>query len=1098
MNVFHLTLLGGFELRSDSGRVVHLPTRKSEALLAYLALAPQRGYAREALTVLLWGDVSDQSAGASLRQTLFLIRKTLDQNVIVTEGRSVALAPGALEIDVVEFERCGANDGPAALERAAEFYRGDLLAGIAVNESSFEEWLLAERERLRERYIDVLTRLVTIYGERGNPDRAIQAALRLAALDPLEEATHRALMRLYANAGRRAAALRQYQSCVSVLQRELGAEPAAETKEIYRDILQRQPTLTKTTTRVHPMEPGVERLVSSLPDEVDRPLAPASLIGRNAELLQLREALDETLRGHGQVVMIVGEAGIGKTTILSSLAADASERGSRVLLGRSYESEQILPFAPWVDALQSGDALTDEVLEGLEPVWRAEITRLFPELRAPGLPAPSDDQRRLFESVVRLLEHLAAMQPVVLLLEDLHWADEMSARLLSFLGRRTQECPLLIVATAREEELADASALRRAVDELRREHHFAELKLAPLSADDTAILARSLTRTGTDPEAVTRFEEQIWRMSEGNPFVIVETLRTFGEGSVPSVFAGSLSLPERVREVIARRLERLTVRGQELTAVAAIVGREFDFPLLPRASGMGEREAAEAVEELVRRRVLHAVGDGFDFTHDHIRQAAYGRILAPQQKLLHAQIARALEHLYGTELEPHYAALGLHYEQGAVWDKALVYLRQAGAQAATRSAYREAAVFFERALAVLRHLPDSGETAPMQQPPRQVEAVELRLMLRNALLPLGDEVRIGECLHEAAQIAERLGDHRQLARILSYLCRHFWRVGTYSNAVDAGRRALTLAAATSDREAEVSARLYLGMAHHILGDFPNALDHLRKSVASIDEQGVHERFGLPYLPAVFARTWIAWCLADLGDFSEGLVRARQAIELAESVDKPWDRLVAYRGPGFVYLGRGDLPDAVRFLERSVELCKSEEFPGMLAIAAGHLGYARALSGEWVEGVRLLEQAVAISDATKSAHLSRLMAFLSEALAMAGRVEDALACANRAVELADERKERSHQAWALRALAKAAAQALAPEAEARYREALEFASQLGMRPLVAHCYLGLGELSHVAGKHHDALRHATAAATIYREMDMPFWLGRAEDLVKELR
>ena len=300
MPAYQMSLLGGFELRRK-GKVVRLPTRKGEALLAYLALAPQRGHARDTLTALLWGDASDQSARASLRQTLFLIGKAFDRSAIETDGRTVVLARGTLDIDVLEFERSSANGAAEGLERAAELYRGELLAGIVVNEPSFEEWLVAERERLRERIIEVLARLVTVYRARGNADRAIQAALRLTALDPLEEDAHRVLMSLYADTGRRAAALRQYQSCVEVLQRELGAEPASETRVLYRDILQHEPAATK----VHPTERGMERFVSTVPAEAERPIDTPSPIGRSAELSRLNEVLDRTQRGHGSVAIIV-------------------------------------------------------------------------------------------------------------------------------------------------------------------------------------------------------------------------------------------------------------------------------------------------------------------------------------------------------------------------------------------------------------------------------------------------------------------------------------------------------------------------------------------------------------------------------------------------------------------------------------------------------------------------------------------------------------------------------------------------------------------------------------------------------------------------
>lgn len=344
------------------------------------------------------------------------------------------------------------------------------------------------------------------------------------------------------------------------------------------------------------------------------------LIGRDVELATLRNALAEAGSGHGRVVAILGESGVGKSRLLADIAAEAHERGSHVLVGRAYESAQILPFGPWVDAFRSEGLITQErVLGGLNPVWRAELARVFPELAGPGLPTPSDDYLRLFESVAALVAHVTATQPLALMLEDLHWADAMSLRLLAFVGRRVQGWSVLVVATAREEELADADALRRALAELRGEGHFGELLLSPLSRSDTSRLVRFLT-AGRDSRRVGRLEEQVWAASEGNPFVVVETLRALREGLTLQETA-TLSLPERVRDVIAGRVARLSEGSRQLLSVAAVIGRELDFALLQRASGLTDREAAGGVEELVRWRMLHGVDEGFDVTHERIREA---------------------------------------------------------------------------------------------------------------------------------------------------------------------------------------------------------------------------------------------------------------------------------------------------------------------------------------------------------------------------------------------------------------------------------------------------------------------------------------------
>ena len=252
----------------------------------------------------------------------------------------------------------------------------------------------------------------------------------------------------------------------------------------------------------------------------------------------------------------------------------------------------------------------------------------------------------LFESVAELIEQVAARQPLVIVLEDLHWADEMSLRLLAFVSRRIAAWPALLVATARHEELADASMARRTLEELARAAHVMPVALSPLSRPDVALLVRALTRVGSDAPTVAQVEERIWAMSEGNPFVAVEAVRALDQVGLRDEArgeSGALALPASVRDLVARRIDRLSPRGQQLAAVAAVIGRQFEFTLLRSASGLEERDAAEAVEEMVRRHVLQADRYPARLLHDRVREVAYGRLLPPRRRLLHGAVAEALE-----------------------------------------------------------------------------------------------------------------------------------------------------------------------------------------------------------------------------------------------------------------------------------------------------------------------------------------------------------------------------------------------------------------------------------------------------------------------
>src|SRR5215472_9674221 len=476
-----LTLLGGFRARLDSGAPVGLPTRKAQALLAYLAVPLGTAHPRDKLASLLWGNTLETTARTSLRQTLYALRKSLRDvrpQPLMVDGETVALDPDAVRIDVHEFQQRAAEVNPAASAEASALYQGDFLEGLVVQEQPFEDWLLGHRERLHEMALKSLAGLLAHQRTAGSADLAIQSALRLLELDPLQEPVHRVLMQLYVDSGRRGSALRQYQFCVATLQRELRTEPEAETKALYHEIL-RQRARVMSDQAGQPMEavraqPGSYQTPSIEPPPAWEP----PLVGREREVAQLLEALDGAFSGRASFAVLVGEAGSGKSRLVGELVAATARRGGRVLVGRCYETERILPFAPWVDALRSGHVVEErEILDTVEPGWRDELERLLPELARHGGPTTSPPSRELtgrsggdprypLEAISELLRRLTQRQPLVVVLEDAHWADEMSVRLLAFLGRRLHKMPLLVVVTVREEELAAVDLLRQSLGEL--------------------------------------------------------------------------------------------------------------------------------------------------------------------------------------------------------------------------------------------------------------------------------------------------------------------------------------------------------------------------------------------------------------------------------------------------------------------------------------------------------------------------------------------------------------------------------------------------------------------------------------------------------
>src|SRR5713101_5912314 len=322
-----LSLLGGFDARLDSGATLTLPTHKYKALLAFLAVPAGQMHPRDRLVALLWGDRSHDQGRTALRQAVWVLRKALNDATsagLVIDGDLIGVDPAGVTVDVGEFERAAANGAPIDLERAAALYRGEFLAGVAARETPFEEWLTVQRERLGELALQALARLLAHQRKTGALEAAAQTALRLLSLDPLEESVHRVLMQTYMDLGRRAAALRQYQACVTVLQREIGTEPDAETRALYRAIVsQRVASAVQSPPRASATDRHAHAAAAA-------PEMTAPFIGRRLEMTLIHEALDESIAGRGQIAVILGEAGMGKSRLVEALGAEAAGRGARV------------------------------------------------------------------------------------------------------------------------------------------------------------------------------------------------------------------------------------------------------------------------------------------------------------------------------------------------------------------------------------------------------------------------------------------------------------------------------------------------------------------------------------------------------------------------------------------------------------------------------------------------------------------------------------------------------------------------------------------------------------------------------------------------
>jgi tetratricopeptide (TPR) repeat protein len=596
-------------------------------------------------------------------------------------------------------------------------------------------------------------------------------------------------------------------------------------------------------------------------------------------------------------------------------------------------------------------------------------------------------------------------------------------------------------------------------------------------------LVRALVRTGSAGAAVTGLGKQAWAASEGNPFVAVETVRAYAQGAALTD-ERFLALPLRVREIVTRRFDRLSEPARALIAVAAVIGREFDFAVLQRAAHLGEAEAAEGVEELVRRRVLHGVGERFDFAHDRLREVAYAELLAPRRKLLHRQVAEALEAVSAGNLEPHLVTLGTHYRQGEEWDKAVMYLERAGTGALLQTAHREAMILFEQALAALDHLPESRERAE--------QALDLVGSLRNSLYPIGELQRTVEIGRKAEALARRLGDRRRLARVLAGNAYDLASLGDLSGAVVATEEASAIADAIGD--AQLKSRLNGARPFYGAGDYRRSSEFARAEIAVFQGEQLYDRVESGLLPAVQGRVWLALCLAELGEFAEGGRAATEALRIAETTQNAHDRAWAYLGAGRLYLVKGDLAAAIPPLELGLPLCtRGSDLTVYFSRVAASLGMAYVLADRTVEGLALLEEAASVGESIRFVFSQSLaLVSLAEGHLLVGECDEAARVADAALELARKYGHGGWEAWALRLHGEIAARGDGPErAEACFRQALTLAEERSMRPLQAHCHLGLGFVAARCGRAADGRAEVDTALSMYRALGMPLWIARAE-------
>jgi class 3 adenylate cyclase/tetratricopeptide (TPR) repeat protein len=820
-------------------------------------------------------------------------------------------------------------------------------------------------------------------------------------------------------------------------------------------------------------------------------------IGRGTELDVLQSALDRAGQGHGQVVALVGEPGVGKSRLFRELVHSHRTAGWLVLESGALPYGKATPYLPIVDLLHTyfelddredarrmrekltGKLLTlDETLKATLPAFLTLLNVPVEEWRALD---PPQRRIRTLDAIRRLFVRESHARPLVLVVEDLHWIDAESQAVLDGLVESLPAARLLLLVNYRPEYRHEWSG----------KSYYAQLRVDPLSAETAEALLDAVLGDGLD-----QVKRHLIERTEGNPFFLEESVRALVDGGVLAGERGRYRLtgemtpfqiPSTVQAVLAARIDRLSPDDKTLLQAAAAIGKDVPIPVLRTVAGMGDVALATGLDRLRAAEFLYEATlfpeVEYTFKHALTHEVAYGGLLHERRRALHASIVGAIEQLYPDRLVEHIERLAHHAFAGEVWDRAVVYGRQAGGKTFTRSANREAVTFFEQALAALARLPQTRATVE--------EAIDVRFDLRNALFPLGEQARILECLREAEALGSAIDDQSRLARAASFMSTHHLAAGDHARAIEAGERALALAASLGDDTLRLTTAFSLAQVHLSRGQYRRASDYLRDNVTALSATtGTGSGGQSPFL--VLSGMWLVWCLAELGEFTEGAARAGDAVERADAAGEPFDLLLSCLGRGLLHLRQGAFEDAIVTLERGLHLSRGGNLQVWFPSVASPLGYAYALSGRISEALPLLEEAVQQTATRGSGHALR-MAHLGEAYLLAGRVAEAAELARRALDTARARREEGHVAYALRLVAEVAARRGGPgadEAESGFQEAGLLADALAMRPLRAHCHLGLGRLYLRTSRAALAASEIAEAVGLYRDMGMTFWLEQA--------
>ena len=1066
------TLFETLRLYTPDGEAIDPGSPTTRSLLAYLLLNRNRPADRRRLAFTFWPGATESAARRNLRQYLHHIRAALEpidpeNALLLADGSTIQLNPkNEISLDVDTFLYETRPDATVdEIRHALSIYSGDLLEDI------YDDWCSSERDRLRQVWLGTLDRYSQILQATGKISDTLTIVQKWVNAEPFDETAQRRLMSLYALTGERARAIQTYHSFARSLEQELETEPLPETQALLQSIQNGQAPSETEDPEVYPAQRR-----ATTPRVLTFPALP--FIGRQSEIASLETAYQQAANGSGRLVLVTGEAGIGKTRLLQeylTLHPDSSR-----LQSACYELDSMVPFAPVRQALESSPLL-DNLAKAQFPPSRANtLISILPELAHQfpyaNFPTHQADGATLREALVNLIIHLSETcqnPPLQLILDDLQWADTPTWELLASLTRRVFSAPLLILGLFRVEDLpTERQSLLRTIQ---RSDSIGTLDLPRLTSNETADLARHLNPKEAGNSI---FVQRLYQDTEGNPFFIVETVRAMQETGGMHIPLPATSIPNSIQRVIEARLDRLNSDSREALACAASIGRSFTYPLLQEILGDSSENIITFIEEWLQRGLVHEGKQGYDFRHDKFRQVAYTGLSRARREYIHGRIADVLE----LAIPPaDVTTLAHHYARSDRPLKALPYLTQAGEQALRLRSYHEARQFGLQAVNLLGQLPG---------PRQRSERIDINLQLAQAYAFTGNMQRAIEILNETEHLAVVLGDEARLGQIFRRAAQFFWLRGQPETASDYARRTLRVAEELGDTELLYASLRMLGRVSIALAAFDDAIAHLLRYVNLHDEIIDTDSLIRPPedLPIVLGYLGVAY--SRVGAWERAVSVSERGLSMAEagsggSLDAT--TIFARMQLAMVQAGIRRWDECLNILSPIPEVQDFDELTPPLYMVLGLRGYALAQKNEAKDGAQLIQSAVNWAEQVSHRvfhYLPRL--FLAECLLLAREIQPAF----REVEIALQEAKLLGNRWALGIALKLKADISSrlpnpnwTQVESDLIDSMHLLRQIRARPDLARTYLSLRRLYDRAGQIAWAVDCHFRATTIFDELEM---------------